>query len=154
MTKLPFLFALALLLSTLPRAEAAAFTCSGPIPDGECSDRELRGVDWAVDAEFDAIIKYADPLTKLLLRRDQAWFVEIVTRGFTRKYESADDPQRQRLLDTLTRRLVTLNEIGLRPVAASPSGTWGNALATVIVREAGHRALQVTLSAKLTYEER
>jgi hypothetical protein len=154
MTKTLFLFALALLASTLPRAEAAAFTCSGPIPDRECSDRELRGVDWAVDVEFDAIIKSADPLTKLLLRRDQAWFVEIVTRGFTRKYEGADDPQRLRLLDTLPRRIAMLNEIGLRPVAAGPAGTWGNALATVTVREAGRGALQVTLSANLAYEER
>jgi uncharacterized protein len=154
MTKPSFLFALALLVSTLSRAEAAAFTCSGPIPNRECSDRELIGVDWAVDGEFDAIIKSADPLTKLLLRRDQAWFVEIVTRGFTRKYEGANDPQRLRLLDTLTRRIVMLNEIGLRPVAAGPAGSWGNALATIMVREAGHGALQVTLSAKLAYEER
>jgi uncharacterized protein len=154
MTKTSLLFALALLLSTPPRAEAAAFRCSGPIPDGECADRELIGLDRAVDAEFDAIIKYAEPLTKLLLRRDQAWFAEIVTRGFTRKYDGAKDPQRLRLIDTLTRRLVMLNEIGLRPVAAGPAGSWGNALATIVVHEAGHGALQVTLSAKLAYEER
>ena len=51
--------------------------CSGSIPDNECSDREMIGLDRAVDAEFDAIIEHAEPLTKLLLRRDQAWFVEI-----------------------------------------------------------------------------
>jgi uncharacterized protein len=47
-----------------------------------------------------------------------------------------------------------LNEIGLKPIAASPAGSWGNALATIIVRQAGHDALQVSLSAKLAYEER
>src|SRR5215467_6707645 len=121
MTKTSLLFALALLAAMLPRAEAAAFRCSGPIPDSECADREMIGLDHAVDAEFDAIIEHAEPLTKLLLRRDQAWFVEIVTRGFTRKYDGARDPQRLRLIDTLTRRLAMLNEIGLKPIAASPA---------------------------------
>jgi hypothetical protein len=148
------LFALALLVPTLQRAEAAAFACSGPIPNLECSDRELVGLDWAVDTEFDAIIRHADPLTNLLLRRDQDWFVDIVTRGFMKKFEGADDPQRLRLEDTLTRRLAMLNAVGLRPVAAGPAGTWGNALATVTVRQAGNNALQVTLTAKLAYEER
>jgi hypothetical protein len=101
MTKTSLLLVLALLVTTLPRAEAAALRCSDPIPDGACSDRELRGLDRAVDAEFDAIIEHAEPLTKLLLRRDQAWFVEIVTRGFTRKYDGPRDPQRLRLIDTL-----------------------------------------------------
>ena len=154
MPKKTLLFALALLVPTLQRAEAAAFACSGPIPDLECSDRELVGLDRAVDIEFDAIVRYADPLTKLLLRRDQAWFVDIVTRGFRQKFEGADDPRRLRLEDSLTRRLATLNAIGLRPIAAGPAGTWGNALATVTVRQAGNDALQVTLTAKLAYEER
>ena len=71
MPKKTLLFALALLVPTLQRAEAAAFACSGPIPDLECSDRELVGLDRAVVTEFDAIIRHADPLTNLLLRRDQ-----------------------------------------------------------------------------------
>jgi hypothetical protein len=59
MPKKTLLFALALLTPTLPRAEAAAFACSGPIPDLECLDRELVGLDRAVDTEFDAIIRRA-----------------------------------------------------------------------------------------------
>jgi hypothetical protein len=90
----------------------------------------------------------------LLLRRDQDRFVDIMTRGFMKKFEGADDPQRLRLEDSLTRRLAILNAIGLRPVAAGPAGTWGNALATVTVRPADNDALQVTLTAKLAYEER
>jgi uncharacterized protein len=154
MTKIRLLFALVLLILTTPGADAAALTCSGPTPDRECADRELRGLDWAVDVEFDAIMAHVDPLTKLLLRRDQAWFVEIVTSGTMRKYEGADDPRRLRLMDTLTRRLATLNQIGLLPIAAGPAGTWGNALAEVKVREAGNGSLHVTLTAKLAYEQR
>jgi uncharacterized protein len=154
MTKIRLLFALVLLILTTPGADAAALTCSGPTPDRECADRELRGLDWAVDVEFDAIMAHVDPLTKLLLRRDQAWFVEIVTTGTIRKYEGADDPRRLRLMDTLTRRLVMLNQLGLLPVAAGPAGTWGNALATVTVRAAGNGGMQVTLTAKLAYEQR
>ena len=155
MTRLTLLFVLALLIASLPRAQAAVFGCSGSrIDPPECADRELLGLDKAVDARFDAVVAKADPLTALLLRRDQAWFGEIVTRGFTRKYEGADDPVRLRLMDTLARRLETLNAINPRALAAGPAGTWGNALATVTVRAAGTDALQVTLAAKLAYEER
>ncbi len=97
MPKKTLLFALALLVPTPPLAEAAAFACSGPIPDLEYSDRELVGLDRAVDTEFDAIIRRADPLTNLLRQRDQDWFVGIVTRGFMKKFEDADDPQCLRL---------------------------------------------------------
>jgi hypothetical protein len=69
MTKTTLLLALALLVTMVPRAEAAAFMCSGPIPDGECSDREMIGLDRAVDAEFDAIIEHAEPLTKAVAAR-------------------------------------------------------------------------------------
>jgi uncharacterized protein len=155
MTRRTLLFVLALLIATLPRAQAAVFGCSGSSVDPpECADRELLGLDKAVDARFDAVVAKADPLTALLLRRDQIWFAEIVTRGFTRKFERADDPMRLRLKDTLSRRLETLNAINPRALAAGPAGTWGNTLATVTVRAAGADALQVTLTAKLAYEER
>jgi hypothetical protein len=62
--------------------------------------------------------------------------------------------QRLRLEDSLTRRLATLNALGLRPIAAGPAGTWRNALATITARQVDNDALQVTLSAKLAYEER
>ena len=149
------LFVLAVLIATLPPAQAAVFGCTGSRTDPpECADRELLGLDKAVDARFDAVVAKADPLTALLLRRDQGWFAEIVTRGFTRKFEGADDPMRLRLTDTLARRLATLDAINPRALAAGPAGTWGNALATVTVRVAGTDALQLTLTAKLAYEER
>jgi uncharacterized protein YecT (DUF1311 family) len=153
MTRLTLI--VALLLATLPRAQAAVFTCADSRTDRpECADRELVGLDKAVDARFDAMIARADPLTSLLLQRDQAWFEEIMTRGFTRKFEGADDSMRLRLKDTLARRLATLDTIDPRALAAGPAGTWGNALASVTVREAGTGALQVTFTAKLAYEER
>jgi uncharacterized protein len=155
MTRLTLFLALALLMATLPAAQAAVFSCSASRVDPpECADRELVGLDKAVDGRFDAVTARADPLTALLLRRDQAWFEDIVTRGFTRKFEGADDPMRLRLKDTLARRLATLDAVDPRAVAAGPAGTWGNALATVTVRQAGTDALQVTLTAKLAYEER
>jgi len=155
MSRLTLLFVLASLIATLPRAQAAVFGCAGSRVDPpECADRELIGLDKAVDARFEAIVAKADPLTALLLRRDQAWFGEIATRGFTRKFEGADDPMRLRLKDTLARRLEALNAINPRALAAGPAGTWGNALATVTVRAAGTDALQVKLTAKLAYEER
>ncbi len=73
MTRLTLLFALALLIASLPRAQAAVFGCAGSSVDPpECADRELVGLDKAVDARFDAVVAKADPLTALLLRRDQA----------------------------------------------------------------------------------
>jgi hypothetical protein len=108
-----------------------------------------------VDARFTATVAQADPLTALLMRRDQSWFTEILVGADTPKFAGKDDPERLRLKDVLTRRLATLTAIKPGAVAATPAGSWANALATIAVsEEGGGDTLQVTIKAKLAYAGR
>jgi|SRR5215471_4863203 len=73
------LFILAVFLALASRAETAPlFACSGEDPDVSCDDRELVALDKAVDVRFNTLVAKVDPLTALLLRRDQRWFAEIL----------------------------------------------------------------------------
>ena len=162
MTTRALFFALAVLVLALPRPRAEpAFGCadaSKGVLQVICADRELVALDKAVDARFNALVARADPLTALLLRRDQSWFTEILGDADTAKFTGENDPERLRLKEVLTQRLATLNAIkpravGATPAGASLAGTWANALATIAVSEAGGGdTLQVTLEAKLAYE--
>jgi len=151
-----FAFALAV-LALVPAQAGAAFKCADAKDDrfeAVCADRELINLDKAVDARFRALVGQADALMAQLLRRDQDWYAEIIGEGSASKFEGRNDPERLRIKDALTRRLATLGAIKPRAIAATPAGTWENALATLTLRQAGGDALRLTLKAKLAYEDR
>jgi uncharacterized protein len=155
-TKAPLL-ALAL-LAALPLGAAAApvFPCSDPNNRFEavCADRELVSLAKAVDARFGALVRQADPVTAQLLRRDQDWFAEILGGDQTEKFADRNDPERRRIKDLLTHRLATLGAIRPAAIAATPAGTWANALATLALHQVGSDTLRVTVAAKLAYPDR
>ncbi len=93
-------------------------------------------------------------MTALLLWRDQRWFAEILGNLDATKFNGNDGPARLQLKDMLARRVAVLNAIMPQQIAATPAGTWGNALATVSVGRDGIDALRVTLTAMLSYGER
>ena len=151
-----FAFAFAA-MALLPAQAGAAFKCADATDDrfeAVCADRELINLDKAVDARFRALVAQADPLMAPLLRRDQDWYAQIIGEGSASKFEGKNDPERLRIKDALTRRLATLGAIKPKAIAATPAGTWENALATLTLRQAGGDALRLTLKAKLAYEDR
>src|ERR1700730_17216422 len=90
MTTSALFLALAVLVLALPRPRAEpAFGCadaSKGVLQVICADRDLVALDKAVDARFNALVARADPLTALLLRRDQSWFTEILGDADTAKF--------------------------------------------------------------------
>jgi uncharacterized protein len=159
MTIRALLLAVAVLGLALPGARAeSTFVCGDPhkgMSDAVCADRELIGLGKAVDARFNTLVAQADALTRLLLRRDQGWFAEILGGADTPSFAGREDPERLRLKAVLARRLATLDAIKPRVIAATPAGIWANALATITVSEAAEAGtLRVTLKAKLAHEGR
>jgi uncharacterized protein len=155
MTTRTLFLALALLAVAMAPAHAA-FDCTGPKKDSfkaVCADRELASLDRAVEARFKAVAREANPLMALLLSRDQDWFVELLGFVYAERPKDKNDPERTRIKDLFTRRLTLLNTIKPRAIAATPAGTWGNALANVDLREGGGGSLRLTLNAKLAYQE-
>ncbi len=159
MTIRALLLAVAVLgLALSPARAESTFVCGDPhkgMSDAVCADRELTGLGKAVDARFSELVTQADPLTRLLLRRDQGWFAEILGGSYTAPFASRNDPGRLRLGSVLAQRLTTLEALKPRAVAATPAGIWANALATLTVGEGSEAGmLRVTLAAKLAYEGR
>src|ERR1700716_3337609 len=97
--KLPIMAAIALTLSLLAGRDAAAALCAGPDKDdGFCRDRELVALRQAGEAKLKGLTTAADPLTAMLLRRDQRWFLEIVRgEGGPGPSDKKDDPERLRM---------------------------------------------------------
>jgi uncharacterized protein len=140
MTIRALLLAVAVLGLALPRARAeSTFVCGDPhkgMSDVVCADRELTRLGKAMDARFAALLAQADSLTRLLLRRDQSWFAEILGGADTAPFAGQEDPERLRLKAVLAQRLATLDAVMPRATAATPAGIWANALATLTVSPA------------------
>ena len=158
MTFRALFLAVAVLGLALPRVRAeSTFVCGDPhkgMSDVVCADRELTALGKAVDARFNTLVTQADALTRLLLRRDQGWFAEILGGADTPRFAGQDDPERLRLKAVLAQRLATLDAIMPRAVAATPAGIWANALATLTVSPAGEAdTLQVKVAAKLACQD-
>jgi len=148
------LFILAVFLALASRAETAPlFACSGEDPDVSCDDRELVALDKAVDVRFNTLVAKVDPLTALLLRRDQRWFAEILDDSQLFPDDRKSDRERARKKNLLAARLKVLDAIAPGSVAATPEGEWANALGSLRVRKGAGDTLEVALRAKLRYAD-
>jgi len=142
-----------LLAPALTATQASAgFTCpaaSKPSFKTACDDPELVRLDKAVDAALARALASADPLTALLLKRDQRWFADTLGNVDSLGIDSADGRERNRMADALTRRLAALERT--RSPAGSLVGSWTNAFNDVTVESAAGDALHVTVAPRAVY---
>src|SRR5262245_33011064 len=137
-----------------PAFAAPTLPCSGPEKDQievACGDKELVALAKAVDARLDRLLGTADPLSAMLLRRDQRWFTEVLGAQYASAFQGRNDPERKRMQAALQRRSALLG--GLR-VGAAPDGVtgqWANALATIKVAPLARGAVRIEVAAKIAY---
>jgi hypothetical protein len=136
--------ALALLLPLISGSNAALAACSATQNDGICGNRELMGLRDAGAAKLKALAAAADPLTALLMRRDQVWVMEMVSGMDGGGYDPDDQPERLRKERVLKRRIADLNRLVGGAVAEGPTGRWINALGRAQVEKRGD-AIAVTI---------
>ncbi|HEY6254677.1 MAG TPA: lysozyme inhibitor LprI family protein [Xanthobacteraceae bacterium] len=148
-----FALTFSLLLSLLAGRDAAAVTCAGPTnADGLCLDPELVALHRAGDVKLKRLAAAADPLTALLLRRDQRWFIEVVHGdGDEVSSGSKDDPGRLRMKALLEGRLATLDRLAAGAAPEDARGEWLNALGRAKVEKHGD-GLTVDLVANPDYD--
>ena len=128
-------FVVLVLLAAMSMAgtAAAGFDCAVKNSDrftAVCHDAALMALDRAVDASFARAQHAVDPVTAMLLRRDQDWTMEIAG-GQDAQFNGADDPRRQRIIAVLQQRLAMLDHMASR--ADGLAGEWSNALGTAKV---------------------
>jgi len=129
------LLAVTLLLPLLSGPEAARAACTGRQEnDGICGNRQLTALHQAGEAKLKGIVAAADPLTALLLRRDQRWAMGMVAG---QDGGTGDEEDLQRKKRVLERRLADLNRLVPGAVAAGLTGRWINALGDAKVERRG-----------------
>jgi uncharacterized protein len=139
------------LAALTPGTAAAGFDCTGKDADrftAVCRDAEIMRLDQAVDASFMRAQHAVDPVTAMLLSRDQDWVMEIAGGQYA-QFKGADDPARQRIIAVLQQRLAMLDHIASR--ADGAAGAWSNAFgaAKVTVLPAG--LMRVDVRTKAAY---
>jgi uncharacterized protein len=137
----------------MPRAAMAAFDCTGKNADqftAICRDTELMRLDRAVDASLARAQHAVDPVTAMLLRRDQDWVTEIVGGQYV-QFKGGDDPVRQRIIAVLQQRLAMLDHMASR--ADGVVSEWSNALGTAKVTARPGGLLHVEVRTKVTYSD-
>ena len=135
-----------------PTFAAPSFPCSDAEKEqfvAFCGDRELVGLAKAMDAKLSRLMAGLDPLTRLLLRRDQRCFVEMVSG----QGEELEPGERRRIRDALRHRQSVLDRLSARAGGNSPAGQWANAFGTIRVTPAGHDGLRVEIKAKADYQD-
>ena len=149
-----FVFAVAaLILGSLSCEAAPIWSCGGgktPETKSPCADPETVRLDKAIDARLGRLIAAADPVTALLLKRDQRWFVEALIEAGPSYAELTDDSDRQSMRAKLAARLKALE--AMQPRGGDGfAGEWVNALLSAKITKAAGDALQIEITGKVEY---
>ena len=143
----------ALIWANLPCQASPIWSCkTGPKPDAAspCADPEIVRIDKAIDARMTRLTASADPVTAMLLKRDQRWFLETLTEGKAAELELREE-DREGARAKLAARLKMLEAI--QPRAGALAGEWVNALLTVKITKGAGDALQVEIVGKVDYPD-
>ena len=135
----------------MPGTAAAGFDCTGKNADQFttiCHDAEIMRLDRAVDASLVRAQHAVDPVTAMLLRRDQNWVMEIAGGAYA-QFNGADDPRRQGIIAILQQCLAMLDHMASR--ADGITGEWRNALGTATVAIRPNGVFHVDIRTKALY---
>jgi uncharacterized protein len=148
-----FLAAAALVVAQAAAEAAPAWNCGGgktPEATSPCADPEIARLDTAIDARLTRLIAAADPVTAMLLRRDQRWFLETLTDGKPSELEVREE-EREGIRARLAARLRTLE--AMQPRGGPVTGEWANALLNVKILKAADDGLTVEIAGKVEYPD-
>jgi hypothetical protein len=76
-----------------------------------CNEQELRNLGSEIDDELARLLRNADPLTALLLKRDQVYFEDILAADNLSAFQGHDDKRYARLVVALKARRHALTQL-------------------------------------------
>jgi uncharacterized protein YecT (DUF1311 family) len=104
-----------------------------PIKTAACREAGYDKLVAGIDKAMAAAAAKAPANIRPLLKRDQAWFNEIITNAAESLADSDDTDLRESLAETLRRRVATLDAIAQGFGRAGLAGKWVNAFGSVVV---------------------
>src|SRR5262249_31834123 len=115
-----------------------------------CNEQELRKLGNEIDDELARLIRSADPLTALLLKRDQVYFTDILGVEHIAGFQSHDDESYVRILAALNARRRALTELRVGGVKTL-EGHWSNVFASATIAKAEAGSLTIAIKSRLSY---
>src|SRR5215470_4381082 len=115
-----------------------------------CNEQELRKLGNEIDDELARLLRRADPLTALLLKRDQVYFTDILGADNVPGFQSHGDKEYARIFAALKARRRALSELRVGGVT-TVEGNWINVFATVTIGKAEAGSPTITVKSRLSY---
>jgi uncharacterized protein YecT (DUF1311 family) len=136
-------------------APTAIKLCGGADGDKiKTADCKQAGYDKQVaqiDKAFNAAIAKTPANIKPLLKRDQAWFNEVVLNAADSVPQSDDFDEKEGFGETLARRATTLESVAGGFGRPGFAGTWANAFGSIVVTPAENGAYRLAVDTRAVY---
>ncbi|PDT85700.1 hypothetical protein CO669_30940 [Bradyrhizobium sp. Y36] len=116
-----------------------------------CQERGYDKLVAAIDKSFDAALARAPVNIRPLLKRDEAWFNEMISQAADTVQEVDDDELRDNFAATLRQRQVALDEIAGGFGRSGFSGKWANAFGSLTLSPDANGVRHLTIDMKAYY---
>jgi uncharacterized protein YecT (DUF1311 family) len=139
---------------TMPEShkDIAVDPCSGDSAKLQpCKDGLLTRLAHAADAAAQAALAKANPVTAVLLKRDQVWFGEIVQLDAQNLDQTSGQEHWDKIVTALKRRTAQLGDVAQGLGRTGAAGRWVNAFGTVELTPAPDGAFRVALASEAVY---
>jgi uncharacterized protein YecT (DUF1311 family) len=122
-----------------------------PIKPAACKQAGYDTLVAGIDKAFDAALAKTPAMIRPLLKRDQAWFDEIILSAAESVPQSDDADERAGFTETLRQRTTTLEAIGNGFGRPGYAGDWVNAFGGLVVTPADGGAYRVAIETRAVY---
>jgi uncharacterized protein YecT (DUF1311 family) len=122
-----------------------------PIKPAACKQAGYDTLVAGIDKAFDAALAKTPATIRPLLKRDQAWFDEIILSAAESVPQSDNADERAGFTETLRQRTTTLEAIGNGFGRPGYAGDWVNAFGGLVVTPADGGAYRVAIETRAVY---
>jgi uncharacterized protein YecT (DUF1311 family) len=140
-------------ISASSSAPAAIKLCGvdAPLTADACKAAGYDKLIGQLDKAFETAQGRAPANVRPLLKRDQAWFNEIVVSAADSLPQSDDPDERKSFAETLSQRIATLKEIADGFGRPGLSGRWVNTFGSVVVTSVEGGAYRLAIDTRAVY---
>jgi uncharacterized protein YecT (DUF1311 family) len=122
-----------------------------PIKPAACKQAGYDKLVAGIDKAFDAALAKTPATIRPLLKRDQAWFNEIILSAAESVPQSDDADEKSGFTETLRQRATTLEAIGSGFGRSGYAGGWVSAFGGLVVTPAEGGAYHVAIATRAVY---
>ncbi|MBJ7404496.1 MAG: DUF1311 domain-containing protein [Bradyrhizobium sp.] len=137
--------------SSAPTAITLCGEDGNQIKTAVCKEKGYDLLVAAIDRAFDGALARTPANVRPLLKRDEAWFNEMILQAAGTVEEVDDDELRESFLTTLRLRAVALEGIAAGFGRSGLAGKWSNAFGSVILTPDGDDAWHLAIDMRVDY---